>query len=59
MLTAVVFNEGSVSAADPNNPTGFILGGTATLVPLPPTAWMGLASLGALGLLRLRKRRRS
>jgi hypothetical protein len=31
------------------NPTGFILSGTATLVPLPAAAWGGLALLGGMG----------
>jgi hypothetical protein len=36
-----------------------VFGGSPTLVPLPSAAWMGLALLGGLGLLRTRRERRT
>jgi len=58
VLTAVIYNEGAVSPPDPDNPTGFILGGTATMVvPLPPAAGIGLILLAGLGLGTVVRRR--
>jgi hypothetical protein len=39
------------------NPTGFILAGSLTAVPLPASAWSGLGLLGLIGAARLRSRK--
>jgi hypothetical protein len=53
VLQVVVYNEFEVSGTtNTNNPTGLILAGDVTLVPLPAAAWAGLALLGGLGVKR-------
>lgn len=53
VLQVIVYNEFEVSGkTSTNNPTGLILAGDVTLVPLPAAVWAGLALLGGLGIKR-------
>lgn len=73
-ILARIYNESTVANAQgtfgtlptgPNapgstsNPTGFILTGTVTLVPLPPAAFAGLGLMGACGVMSLVRRARA
>ena len=50
-----------VRAQETNGPAGSskAVSTTINIVPLPPSAWMGLGLLGVLGVARIRRRRRS
>ncbi len=50
-IEAIVFNE---QLNQPTNPTGFLLSGTAELVPAPVAAGMGLVGIGGLAMRRRR-----
>lgn len=51
------YPQGVTAQNSSSNPVGFILSGKATIVPLPPAVFGGMALLGVMGIGRIRRAR--
>lgn len=51
------YDDGVNPIGGTDNPTGLLVSGTATLVPLPAAVWAGLVLLGGLGVKQVRRSR--